>query len=199
MPSSSRWAVVLKRYSEQEPERAMSGSDGGDDGGLVQPSGIARMAMIDQECQRPPRSGRGLRRDPGRPVGRRHHLAPPDDVEFALDVRRSDGVEHAAAGAAGVEPQHQARMLDACRGRDGSRGRTAGESRGCGRPHARRSGSRDSRSASRRRKRPDPDQQGGRRAWPAASHAALPRSGYERRCRRPPPAAGSSRPGSARG
>ena len=46
--------------------------------------------------------------DPGRSVGAGDHLAAPDDLELRGDVGGGDGVEHAATGAAHVEPEHQA-------------------------------------------------------------------------------------------
>lgn len=92
-------------------DRAAGGGDGVDDRGIVEPAGVAIVRMVDQERDGAPGALRGMGRDPGRAIGGGDHLAPPDDLELRRDVRGGDGVEHAAAGAAGVEAEHQARPL----------------------------------------------------------------------------------------
>ena len=92
-------------------DRAAGGGDGADDRGIVEPARVAVVRMVDQEGDGRPRAVRGARRHPGRAIGGGDHLAPPDDLELRRNVRGGDGVKHAAAGAAGVQAEHEARPL----------------------------------------------------------------------------------------
>ena len=90
-------------------ERPAGRGDRVHDRGLVEAPGVALVRVVDQEGDRPARASRGVcaTTQPGR-YAAGHHLAPPDDLELVCDLVRGDPVEHATAGPAAVQPQHQA-------------------------------------------------------------------------------------------